>query len=171
MDALLADLSSRLPELEWKISNLSAFSVQALPPGLFRTRLGLTAKDCISEIKSDIHALSQQKNAVRASFIAQRIQQKINVLVSVCQIQARRGKPEETIPFSLDKLSTRQQWIQDLEQEIHTLTLQLQAMEKSLKQMKSTSQAEAILLVQTELGEINKRLTLATERLNQVISS
>lgn len=170
MDALLADLSSRLPELEWKVGNLSSFSAQVLPPGLFRSCFGLTAKDCVNEIKSDIHALSQQKHAGCASYIAQRIQQKINVLVSVCQIQTRKGKPEETIHFGLGMLSTRQQWIHDLEQDIQALILQQQAMVRTLEQMKSLSNVAGILSMQTELGALNKRLTLARERLSQVIS-
>ncbi|NYP02554.1 lpg0405 family Dot/Icm T4SS effector, partial [Escherichia coli] len=47
---------------------------------------------------------------------------------------------------------------------------QHQAMRKTLEQMKSCSNPATILHLQTELGNVEKRLTLAKETLNRAIS-
>lgn len=167
---LLTELSSRLPELEWKISGLSvALSSHNLPKGLFRHGVELTGSGCINEIKEEIHKLSQQKNERSAHFLAERIKQKINVLVALCQIDGKKNKPQAKANFGLTMLSTRQQWIQGLEADISTLTRQQQAMTKSLQQMNNGSKPEAILKLRAELGEVERRLTLAQETLNQAI--
>ncbi|MBA2648265.1 MAG: hypothetical protein H0U75_01480 [Legionella sp.] len=167
---ILEDLSCRLPELEWKICRLTTFSAQMLPPGLFISRVGLTAKDCIHEIKSDLKALALQSNEPRASYIAKRVQRKINVLVTVCQIQGHKTKPDEKRQFGIEVISTRQQWIQSLEKDISTLFTQQQAMMKTVEHMRCSTNVHGMLSVQTELGEIEKRLTIATETLKQAIN-
>lgn len=171
IDEILVELSSRLPELEWKISALnSSFSSHSLPRGLFRPQPELTAQACVDEIKSDIWALSIQKNQRSASYLALRINQKINVLVALCQIHSRKNKSEEKVYFGLKMLSTRQQWIHTLESDINTLALQQQAMAKALEQMKQTTNDPAILSLQGELGEVERRLTLAKEELHRATS-
>ena len=171
MKLLLAKLSSRLPELEWKISGLNtSFSAHNLPRGLFRFSIESTGKACVDEVKSDIQALSNQTNQRSASYLALRINQKINVLVALCQIHSRKNKPEEKVYFGLKMLSTRQQWIQTLEHDINTLTRQKEAMAKALEQMRVSANGSATLSVQGELGEVEKRLTLAREALNHAIS-
>lgn len=168
---LLDQLTSRLPELEWKISKLSSVIFNKnLPKGLFRSGTELTGASCVKEIKADIHALSQQANDPAANFLAERIKQKINVLVTLCQIDSRKNKSEEKISFGLAMLSTRQQWIQGLENDINTLTIQKKAMLSTLENMKSIINSPAILSLQAELGEIERRLTLASETLQQAIS-
>lgn len=167
---LLAELSSRLPELEWKISELSvALSSHNLPKGLFHYGMELTGSGCVEEIKVDIQKLSQQNNERSAYFLAERIKQKINVLVALCQIDSKKSKPAGKAHFGLTMLSTRQQWIQNLETEINTLTLQQRAMTKTLQQMSLGTSTSAILVLRAELGEIERRLTLAKETLNQAL--
>lgn len=167
---LLTELSARLPELEWKISGLSvSLSSHNLPKGLFRHGIELTGSGCIDEIKEDIHKLSQQKTERSAHFLAERIKQKINVLVALCQIDSKKNKPQMKESFGLTMLSTRQQWIQNLEAEINTLARQQQAMTKSLQQMTRGSNPSAILTLRAELGEVERRLTLAQETLNQAV--
>lgn len=167
----LTDLTLRLPELEWKISGLgSSFSTQSLPRGLFSTHFGLTGALCIEEIKADIQTLASQNSSRSAVFLASRIQQKINVLVALCQAHSKNNKPEERVHFGLNKLSTRQQWIRSLEEDVTTLTLQHQALLRALEQMKCNAHVSALLGVQGELGEVEKRLTLAQEALNRAIS-
>lgn len=171
IDELLAELSSRLPELEWKISALnSSFTSHSLPRGLFRPSPELSGQACIDEIKWDIQALSVQPNQRSASYLALKINQKINVLVALCQIHSRKNKPEEKVYFGLNMLSTRQQWIQTLESNINTLAGQQQAMAKALEQMKLNTSNPAILSLQGELGEVERRLTLAREELNRAVS-
>lgn len=171
INELLAELTARLPELDWKISGLKPFiSNHSVPRGLFRSGLELTGAACVAEIKADIQALSQQDNERSAHYLANRIKQKVNVLVSLCQIESRKKKPEDKVYLGLKMLSTRQQWIQSLELDISTLETQQQALEKALAQMKRGTNAAAILSVQGELGEVERRLTLAREALNQAVS-
>lgn len=167
---LLTELTARLPELEWKISGLSvALSNHSLPKGLFRPGVELTGHGCVQEIKADINALSIQNNQRSAHFLAERINHKINVLVALCQMDSRKNKPEEQLGFGVTMLSTRQQWIQMLEKDITTLVNQQQAMTKALQQMNLGGNTSAILTLQSELGEVEKRLTLARETLNQAV--
>lgn len=170
IDDLLAELNSRLPELEWKISELgSAISSHNLPRGLFRTGFELTGAGCVKEIQTDILALSHQKNERSAHFLAERIKQKINVLVALCHMGSRKKKSAAPAYFGVKMLSTRQQWIHNLEAEITTLTQQQQAMAKSLDHLSHTDNTEAVLTLRAELGEVERRLTLARETLNQAI--
>lgn len=170
IDELLAELTSRLPELEWKVSSLNSFiSSKSLPRGLFRSSSELTGLACVEEIKDDIQALGHQKNERSAHYLATRIKQKVNVLVALCQIEGRKNKAEEKVHFGITMLSTRQQWIESLEKEISTLEKQQQAMIKAFNQMKRSSDTPAVLSVQKELGEIERRLTLAKETLNQAV--
>jgi hypothetical protein len=162
--ALLERLTERLPELEWKINSLGArFSSNSLPRGLFRQRLEMSAATCIDEIKADILHLAHQKSEYSAFYLAERIEQKISVLVTLCHLQTNKPKTEETIRFGLDKISTRQQWLQTLEKEIDLLILQQQAMIKTLEQIKASGNNQAVLQIQAQLGELEKRLTLAKE--------
>ncbi|KTD28074.1 MULTISPECIES: hypothetical protein [Legionella] len=161
---LLQELASRLPELEWKISALgTALSMTSLPKGLFRPRLEMTAATCINEIKEDIQALAEKRTPLSAYYLAQRIQQKITVLVTLCQLQANKPKVEERPNFGINSISTRQQWLQSLEQEIHRLTAQREAMARTLQQLQNKGNIEAVLQLKVELGEVEKRLTLAQE--------
>ncbi|MBA2651771.1 MAG: hypothetical protein H0U73_05850 [Tatlockia sp.] len=162
--ALLQQLTERLPELEWKISALgSALSSKSLPSGLFRQHTEMSAARCIAEIKADILYLATQKNDNSSHFLAERVQQKISVLVTLCHLQTNKANAGERISFGLDKLSTRQQWLQTVEKDIEGLTQQQQAMTKTLEQMKARGASEEILRLKAELGEVEKRLTLAKE--------
>ena len=169
---LLSELITRLPELEWKISGLgSSFSIRSLPKGLFRTNIGENAAACIAEIKQDIQTLSQQKPGRSALYLAERITRKVNVLVAVCHVYGRKNKAEEKTSFGVTMLSTRQQWIQELEKDIHTLEQQQQAMLKTLEQMqRNHHDATAILHLKAELGKIERHLTLAAETLNRAVT-
>ncbi|STY30721.1 coiled-coil protein [Legionella wadsworthii] len=168
---LLSDLRERLPELEWKISQLgSFFSCQQLPRGLFRLDTDSTSAACIAEIKADIDALSKQQNKGSALYLADRIRRKVHVLVTLCQMHQGKNKPREKVYFGIKTLSTRQQWINDLELEIKTLSQQQQAMIKALKHLKDSPDANAILHLKAELGEVERRLTLAQETFNRAVS-
>lgn len=165
---LLHELAARLPELEWKINSLgSRLLTSSLPKGLFRSRLDMDAAACVGEIKTDLQRLANinKKNKLSANYLAGQIQQKISVLVTLCHLQAKKTKPEEKLVFGLDKISTRQQWIQTLEKEINHLTLQRDALANSLVQLKMRGTPQAILQLQSELGEIEKKLTQVKERL------
>jgi primosomal protein N'' len=170
LNDLLSQLIARLPELEWKINGLgSFFSNQSLPRELFRRDTEPTGTACVAEIKADLHALSRQKNERSAFYLAWRISQKINVLVVLCHMQNRKKKPEEKVSFGIKMLSTRQQWIHDLEVEITTLIGQQQAMTTTLEYLTNQHHSDAILHLKAELGELERRLTLAKEALARAI--
>lgn len=171
LNDILTQLTMRLPELEWKVNGLgSSFSVHQLPRGLFGFRLNMTGAACVEEIKMDIQALSTQTNQRAASHLALRINQKINVLVALCQINGRKNKTQTKVTFGLNALSTRQQWITRLESDIEGLTFQQLAMKKALDQQKQSENSAAVLSLHGELGEVTRRLTMATEALNQAIA-
>ncbi len=170
IDELLAELTARLPELEWKINSFtSLIRNQNLPRGLFRSGPELTGMSCIEEIKADIQTLSQQKSKQSAQYLASKIRQKVNVLVALCQMESRKNKRDDRAHFGIKMLSTRQQWIATLEQDIKALERQQQAMTKTVEQMQRSSNITAVLSLQAELGEVEKRLTLARETLNKAI--
>lgn len=167
---LLIELGIRLPELEWKINELgSFFPYHSLPKGLFRAAIGSRASLYIAEIKADIDGLMSQESERGSFYLAERIRRKVNVLVALCQIHRRKNKLEQKKPFELNMLSTRQQWIANLETNISTLEVQKQAMNTALEQMLRSSNSAAILELKAELGELDRRLTLAQETLNRAI--
>lgn len=171
IDELLTELTARLPELEWKISGWSSsITIHNLPKGLFSSGIELTGSDCIKEIRDDIQALQKHKDGAGAYFLAERIQQKINVLVILCQMDKKNIKHEKKAPFDLTMLSTRQQWIKTMEDNIRTLEQQYQSMINTFEQKNSYSNPTTILHLQAELGEIERRLTIAKETLNRAIS-
>lgn len=79
-------------------------------------------------------------------------------------------KSEEKVSFGIKMLSTRQQWINDLEMEINKLVAQQQAMTKALEHHRHSHNSSAILHLKAELGEVERRLTLAKETLNRAVS-
>lgn len=161
---ILAELQARLPELEWKMNALgTAYLFNSLPKGLFRSYLEPCAIHYIAEIKENINTLAVQKNELSAHYLAQRIDQKINVLVRLCHIQANKPKVERKPQFGLEMMSTRQQWLQSLEKDIARLTEQQLALTKTLHQLELNGKTEARLALQAELGELEKHLTLAKE--------
>ncbi len=161
---LLKQLSERLPELEWKINSFgAALSLNSLPRGLFRQRLEMTAAACVDEIKSDISHLARQKSEYSSFYLAAKIQQKISVLVTLCHLQTNKPKAQAKMKFGLEQISTRQQWLQTLEKDIEQLRCQQQAMIKTLTQKQEKGDTQRVLKLQAELGELEKRLTLAKE--------
>lgn len=168
MDDILAELTSRLPELEWKISRLPQPSLAAnLPKGLFQVKGEVNGESCINEIKFDIQALSRQTNQRSIQYLAERIQQKINVLVTLCLVKGKDKPSEDKQSFGLNTLSTRQEWIHSKENEINRLALQQEAMIKTIQQLTNSKQLDQVLKVQAELGELERQLTLVKEALDK----
>lgn len=167
VDKTVQELMGRLPELEWKLTRINPFH-QSLPRGLFRSRGELNAARCVHEIKTDIQSLTLQQDDASARYIADQIKRKINVLVGLCQLDARKKKPADaSFTFGLNMLSTRQQWLHTLETDIAALTQQQQALAHALLQLNTFKHPEAVLNLKAELGEIERRLTLAQEALKK----
>ena len=165
---LLPELIGRLPELEWKVTGLNPIVFKHnVPKKLFRSSQELTGAICINEIKADLHLLSKQENQPAALYLAEQVKHKINVLVGLCQISNRNKKPVEPPQFNIKMLTTRQQWLQSIEDDIHALTNQQQALSKALMQMRQGIDPSAALNLKAELGEVERRLTLAQEALTK----
>lgn len=162
VEALLA----RLPELEWKLSSLGpTLNPKLLPPGLFRERFELTPHACAEEIRADLYHLKRQTNERSSHYLALRVQQKINVLVRLCQKNAdNQVKLKENV--GLRAISTRQQWLQTLRDDQVILQKQQEAIKAALQVKQNTDVA---LNLQAELGEIERRLTLAKETLERAM--
>ena len=171
MDEPIARLAARLPELEWKLGRLGHFlQASALPRGLFRCRFEFSPQACSQELREDLTALQQQSHAPSARFMADRLSQKISVLVRLCQLHGRKDPPQRHSNVSLRSLSTRQQWLQGLNQDLASLQQQRQALLLSLQAAQQTQNSTLLLALQAELGELDRRLTLAEEALQRASS-
>lgn len=169
INQLLVELRSRLPELEWKITNLNqAFSAHHLPRELFPSTPDWHAKDCIINIKRDIQQLSSQKTQTSAYYLAQRIKQKISVLVRLCQLDKVEKKTKDKLYFGVKSLSTRQQRVSELEVEINMLLTQREALADTLSHLKKEKAPTIVIRVSAELGEVEKRITIAQEILKKL---
>ncbi|KTC94403.1 primosomal replication protein [Legionella erythra] len=165
---LLNELSARLPELEWKLANLHAFNPLSLPKGLFQTANTPDASAFIAEVKKDIDRLARRNDLQSAHFVAERIKQKINVLVSLCQLHDKSSLRAEKPDYTLPRIMTRQQWLQSLEHEMEVLSHQQQAL---FNRQQKHLDAEAQLALQAELGALEKRLTLLRETYQKAVTT
>ena len=156
----------RLPELEWKLQSSNTIIHQSLlPRGLFLRQTESNPRLYIEEIRSDILALQQQTNERGAYYLAARVSQKINVLVRLCQLQARKKIPAPKVHFGVQAISTRQQWLQSIEEDVKRLTAQQEALTLALKNRGVKSTPQVLLNLQAELGEVEQQLTMANEAL------
>ncbi|MCP0913914.1 MULTISPECIES: hypothetical protein [Legionella] len=168
MNDFIKSLQARLPELEWKLHGVISIKPEQLPRGLFRQT---TPQACVREIREDLtHLITMQKDGKSAQYLAKRIEQKINVLVQICKNNREKKETDAQPPFGFKSFVTRQQWLQALEQEIATLSAQQQALLASLKQLQKKNDAQAVLGLRSELGQLERQLTLAKEKFAQVLA-
>jgi primosomal protein N'' len=164
-------LAARLPELVWKLSTLrSVFNPKLLPRGLFNAQLEMTPQSCIDEINADLRVLKDHKNERSVHYLALRVSQKINVLVRLCQLHADKKPAGQPLTFGVQEISTRQQWLGNLQADIVRLSAQQLALTSALGKLQTGHDPQAILSLQAEVGEIERRLTLARETLNRAIA-
>lgn len=167
----LSVLAARLPELAWKLeARYSVFSPKLFPRGLFNYQFEMTPHSCINEIKADLQALSAQKNERGARYLAERVHQKINVLVQLCRIRDDKKPSEQPPTFSVQAINTRQQWLQTLREDIARLDTQQQALTTTLGNLQKGSDSQAILKLQAEIGKVERSLTLAKDVLARTMS-
>lgn len=168
---MVAILSSRLPELLWQMNKLKInVGLKNLPAGLFSHSYDRTPACCINEIKADLNGLKSQMNPRSAHFLVDKIARKINVLVCLCQLQSVKEKTTAPPKFSIQAISTRQQWLQSLETEINALTEQRQALEVQHAEAQQKKEMQKVLSLQSDLGEIERQLTLAKETWKKAVS-
>ena len=165
-------LSKRLPELLWTLSKrYTVIHPSLLPKGLFQCSFERTPAACIDEITNDVLLLKKNKNESCAGFLALRLQKKINVLVRLCRQQAGPASIQQSNAFSVQSISTRQQWLQSLKEEISTLSLQKEALSATFARLQGQQDPVFILNLQQEIGESERRLTVAKETLSKAITA
>lgn len=171
LNDLVTRIEARLPELEWMLKTRHIpLNRSNLPRGLFYDRFEMTLASCIEEIKFNLMALKQETHERSARFLAERVQQKINVLVGLYQLHGEKKTPNTTVHFGVQTISTRQQWVESLDNEMAHLAAQKQALQRALERMQTANDGDAMLRLQAELGELERRLTLAKETWNRMTS-
>jgi hypothetical protein len=166
MTDVLDGLMSRLPELEWRLGEIGAITEKQLPRGLFRCAeegRRLDAVCYIREIKSDIEALGRQREIHSERYLVEKVSQKIHVLLQLCQLARRKTESKPRAPLSVHRLSTRQQWLGQLQDDIDRLMVQQQALRRAVEEKASLRAPDAMLALQRELGEITRYLVMAEE--------
>lgn len=166
---ILERLNGRLPELEWMLKTRQVIiQKKQLPKGLFRDYFEPSLQSCLREIREDMNTLKHHTDERSGQFLANKILDKINVLVGIYR-QKEEPPPssKSSVHFGLRTLNTRQQWVQTLSTEIAALNAQKAAIAKTLKERTTQGDLQTALLLQGELGEIERLLTLAQETLNR----
>ena len=163
---LIQRLQERLPELEWKLSHLDKeINPAILPRGLFQYRQELTLQTCMDEIKADLRAMEAHDKEHVVRYLVSRVEQKINVMVRICQKQLEKTTTQAAVAFGVQAISTRQQWLKTLQMDIDLLGKQQQALAQSVLVSKTKNNNQVTLHLEKELGEATRRLTLAKETL------
>ena len=161
-------LSDRLPELVWKLGTLQGtLNPKLLGRGLFKERLEMTPQSCIDEINANLKVLKTRKEDQSARYLADRVSQQINVLVRLCQLQTDKQSTQKTVSFGVQSISTRQQWLSGLQENIEQLTAQKHALVSALNLRKTDKNPQVVLQLQAEVGEVDRILTLAKETLER----
>ncbi len=171
----IKQLEARLPELEWQLSKMNAtFPAFSLPKGLFRQKWDSDASCYASEIREDISLMAtyskQIENKAATHFLAVKINQKIQVLVSICKQYQKENTSSQSIGFEMAKISTRQEWLQNLDFDIQALHSQRTALLEVFSQKKLQNDAVSQLSLRRELGELEKKITLAEEAFGKATS-
>lgn len=170
--ALFETLSNRLSELLWQLDKTRvSLNSKAIPEGVFPGVGDKTPKACIQDINHDLQALRKESSEPGARFLAARIFKKIAILTTLCEIQSGKQTPVAASKrFNIKTLGTRQHWLKTVEDDIATLTAQQQALRAHLEHLKPQQADETSLTLQAELGEIERRLTLAREAFSKALA-
>ncbi len=123
----------------------------------------MTSQAYIDEITADLQSLKKHENNQAAHFIAERVGQKINVLVRLCQQNIDKPTSEPEDSFDIQAISTRQQWLQTMQHDIDVLQAQHSALTATLVTFNAENNIQASLNLQVELGKVARHLTLAKE--------
>lgn len=163
--ALLEDLESRLPELEWKISNLAhPLHASMLPRGLFNLAWDAPALAYIEVIKKDLYLLRQTTLSQKtAFFLAQTLHRKISVLVRVCQREEEKTWVISADFFKMKTMTTRPKWLEQLQKDIYFLEKQEKALQALLSHLEGERKEVLGKRVSSDLLKIKKRLDLAKD--------
>jgi hypothetical protein len=145
-------IRERLPELERQISKCEEkFPLHLLPKGLFRDVY--SGMDCIADILRDLDIIQSETSERVVTYCSMRLSQKIHVLVHICRTQSH--KMSTAIKPVLETISTRSQWLEQLQNRQRSLSLQRAAILKTLER----ADAKTVPALQKELQDIDLQLS------------
>ena len=159
IDDSVIQLETRLPELAWKLNKLRHVALaQLLPQGLFRDMSAPTPHTLLDDVKNDLASFKQQVNPLCKQHIAQKIHQKIAVLVYLCQRYSSDDiSTAKKTTWHLQEMSTRQQLFDTLYRELEELKLQKHALQNSMAAQRSANKTP-------EIATCNQQLRLKQEK-------
>ncbi|MCC5791183.1 MAG: primosomal replication protein [Legionellaceae bacterium] len=168
---LTEKLLQRLPELEWKFSQLPyALTLWHLPPGLFQTAAGKGYEYYLAEIKHDIELLQKDRLPASQWYLAKKIEQKIHIMIRLWVLQQKKPpQPERQVPV-LQRLAKRQEWLQELEQSIQQLQQQLRSLEQQVEQLTPQHSPEWRLQLEHDIGKARQQLQVQQEQYQRASS-
>lgn len=153
--AFLAQIEARLPELEWKLNLLDGgrLDIRKLPRPLFPFKIYVSVEDCMQLIKQDLLRLRESTEVQTIYYLAVLLQEKISILVQICRLTPMHSKA--WLNFDLNKISTRKEWLLELEADRHDLLRQKSALLERLAVLRLTqeNQAETKILADLNLLE------------------
>lgn len=165
VQTVLMTLESRLPELEWQLKkHRKMFSPSHLPYGLFRNAPSALLSDYVHEIREDIQFLQRRTDENHVlPYLALKLQQKINVLVTLCsRYMASITNPQPEVNSIPTLLQTRQARLHSLDELMNQLQAQKEALIRAGNE-NNRAYPEVQLKLNHELGEVEKQLSLLQE--------
>lgn len=171
IQGLIEQLNARIPELEWKISQLPPNkSSWRLPRDVFRLKPGSPYLGYVSEVKEDLAQLALQRGATGQHYLAKKIEHKISLLIRMCVLQALQKAGSPTTIGVLQRLSTRQQWLAELQVQLSQTTQQIAAMQRQLSSPAIKKDTQAQLQLQHDIGQALQQHTILKERYQRASS-
>lgn len=148
-------LLARLPELNWQLTQTNpVIWQQLLPKGLFRQSSYFTPSAVILELEDDLNAILQLDDGASRQHKIKKIEQKIQVLVTLCRLQKKyKNQSSEPEAKLLDKICKRGEWVMKLEQDIKELNIQKAALKDQLEHPKKV---DITLELQRQIGRIEQ---------------
>jgi hypothetical protein len=167
---VLQTLTKRLPELEYRLDGIGKIRTSQLPKGLFRSAQfeeSMTSSGCIEEIRSDLIRLKTLLEDVLdqtspAVYLAKQVSLKMQVLLQLCQ-QSRRKNFEKKTNIEIKQLVTRNEWLDNMQNERQRLIRQQAALLSALEENKESSHVTTSL--QHALDDVEGQLSSVTRML------
>lgn len=163
---IVETLTSRLPELEYRLDEVGKIHSSGLPKGLFRASqfaATISSLTCIEELRADLMHLkslleevSEQQSPV-VLYLAKQVNLKMQVLLQVCHQHRRKKMSVTKVNMEMKQLATRQQWLDSVRQERKRLLLQQSALQRALSQHQGN--AHAAMTLQHALGDVETHLS------------
>ena len=167
IDPLIKAIEDRLPELAWKTSLLPhRMTLSTLPKNLFNLSIDAHPSACVNEIKQDLCRLvNLSRYSQEYDYSARRVEKKIEVLVRLCQIEAKKSRKGIENTQLMMRLCRRRQWVEELEQQLTGLKQQYHHLQT---QLIDSSDTQVQLTMQADLGMLQKKITTLQEKLSQI---